>query len=110
MTIAEAAREAAKTCSCISRKAWRGFRIAILPTDSPDCCIPIALDKAKGKIPMRARWEPQNDDLIAGDWYAINPEKLPRDIRHFIISTLEEIDKRREALRKWYEEHEKNGG
>ena len=110
MTIAEAAREAAKTCSCISRKAWRGFRIAILPTDSPECCIPIVLDKAKGKTPMRTRWEPQNDDLIAGDWFAITPEKLPRDIRHFVISTLEEIDKRREALRKWYEEHEKNGG
>ena len=110
MTIAEAAREAAKTCSCISRKAWRGFRIAILPTDSPDCCIPIALDKAKGKTPMRIRWEPQSDDLIADDWYTINPEELPKDIRNFVISTLEEIDRRHENLRKWYEEHEKNGG
>ena len=108
MTIAEAAREAAKTCGCISREAWRGFRIAILPTDSPDCCIPIALDKPKGKSPMRARWEPQNDDLIAGDWYAINPEKLPRDIRHFVTSTLEEIDKRREALWEWYEEQKRS--
>lgn len=36
--------------------------------------------------------------------------KLPKDIRNFVISTLEEIDRRREALRKWYEEHEKNGG
>lgn len=103
MTIAEAAREAAKTCSCISRKAWRDLRFAILPTDSPECCIPIVLDKAKGKTPMRARWEPQNDDLIAGDWYAINPEKLPRDIRHFVTSTLKEIDKRRETLWEWYE-------
>ena len=51
MTIAEAAREAAKTCSCISRKAWRGFRIAILPTDSPECCIPIVWIKPKAKSP-----------------------------------------------------------
>lgn len=110
MTITEAARKAAKARSCISREAWRDLRFAILPTDSTDCCIPIALDKAKGKTPMRARWEPQNDDLIAGDWYAINPEKLPRDIRHFVTSTLKEIDKRREALRKWCEEHKENGG
>mgnify|MGYP001771145076 FL=1 len=110
MTITEAAREAEKTSGCISRKAWRDLRFAILPTDSTDCCIPIALDKAKGKTPMRIRWEPQSDDLIADDWYTIIPEELPKDIRNFVISKLEEIDKRREALRKWCEEHEENGG
>ena len=65
MTITEAAREAEKNRSCISREAWRDLRFAILPTDSTDCCIPIALDKAKGKTPMRIRWEPQSDDLVA---------------------------------------------
>lgn len=110
MTITEAVREAEKTSGCIIREAWQDMWIAILPTDSTDCCIPIALDKAKGKTPMRTRWEPQSDDLIADDWYTIIPEELPKDIRNFVISKLEEIDRRREALRKWCEEHEENGG
>ena len=110
MTITEAARKAAKARSCISLEEWKGLNMAVLPTDSTDCCIPIALDKAKGKTPMRTRWEPQSDDLIADDGYTIIPEELPKDIRNFVISKLEEIDKRREALRKWCEEHEENGG
>lgn len=48
----------------ITRIAWAGLQIKILPTDSPDCCI---ISSLSGRNPRRG-WQPTAEDLTAEDW------------------------------------------
>ena len=64
MLISEAVAEAMQTRACIKRKChdWP-IGIKIMPTNTSDCCVLLA----KNKAPCRG-WEPQAKDLIADDW------------------------------------------
>lgn len=91
MTITEAAREAAKTCSCISREDWKGLNMAVLPTDGAECCMLVRTQKSEGKYLTGPLWEPQREDLVADDWRVLSLEKFPDDFQHFVKATLEAV-------------------
>lgn len=53
----------------VMKNGWQEFRI--LPTNSPDRCIPSLL--VYGNEVSRSRnWNPSADDLIADDWELAN--------------------------------------
>lgn len=91
MTITEAAREAAKTRSCISREDWKGLNMAVLPTDGAECCMLVRTQKSEGKYLTGPLWEPQREDLVADDWRVLSLEKFPDDFQHFVKATLEAV-------------------
>jgi len=63
MTITEAAREAAKTRSCISREDWKGLNMAILPTNGTECCMLVRTKKNEGQYLVGPLWEPQRNPM-----------------------------------------------
>lgn len=89
MTITEAAREAEKTRSCISREEWKGLNMAVLPTNGTECCMLVRTKKKEGQYLVGPLWEPQREDLVAGDWWVLSLEKLPDDFQHFVKTALE---------------------
>lgn len=89
MTITEAAREAAKTRSCISREEWKGLNMAVLPTNGAECCMLVRTQKNGGQHLVGPLWEPQREDLVADDWRVLNLEKFPDDFQHFVKTALE---------------------
>ena len=91
MTITEAARVAAKSCSCISREDWKGLNMAILPTNGAECCMLVRTQKSEGKYLTGPLWEPQREDLVADDWRVLSLEKFPDDFQHFVKATLEAV-------------------
>ena len=91
MTITEAAREAEKTRSCISREEWKGLNMAVLPTDGAECCMLVRTQKSEGKYLTGPLWEPQREDLVADDWRVLSLEKFPDDFQHFVKATLEAV-------------------
>lgn len=46
---------------------WAGMKIK--PTDTPDCCVIVHENKRQASRP---RWEPQAEDLLAGDWLVVD--------------------------------------
>ncbi len=69
MNIQEAIRSRTVDKPFITRESWeigvwKGVRIRIYPTDTPDCCI---ISSEASKIPCRG-WQPQTEDLTADDW------------------------------------------
>lgn len=91
MTITEAAREAAKTRSCISREEWKGLNMAVLPTNGAECCMLVRTQKNGGQHLVGPLWEPQREDLVADDWRVLNLEKFPDDFQHFVKAALEAV-------------------
>lgn len=91
MTITEAAREAAKTRSCISREEWKGLNMAILPTNGAECCVLVKTVKNGAQYRIGPRWEPQREDLTADDWIVLSLEKFPDDFQHFVKTALDAV-------------------
>lgn len=91
MTITEAARKAAKTRSCISREEWKGINMAVLPTNGTECCMLVRTKKNEGQYLVGPLWEPQREDLVAGDWRVLSLEKFPDDFQHFVKAALEAV-------------------
>ncbi len=68
MTIIEAIAARTTDKNGITRESWttptEKFRVAILPTQTPDCCI---ICSNVNRSPYRG-WQPTLDDLTATDW------------------------------------------
>ena len=70
MNIQDAVKMAIETNSCITCTTafWHG-RIKIKPTDTPDCCMVIHLEK---NTPPVCGWQPQAQHLISNDWIVVD--------------------------------------
>lgn len=69
LTIHEAAMLAAKGKEKAIRRSGWPEGMAIIPTDTPECCVATVV--VAGKRMLHPRWEPQAADLIATDWRVI---------------------------------------
>lgn len=76
MYIQEAVKESLASGKWIQRKSWLtcfAGKIAILPTNTYDCCIVGRLNIETGFVENQEKyWNPKAEDLVADDWEVVD--------------------------------------